>query len=462
MNQFVYTLILASVFSSLGLISCSPDHSRTVDSFKVSPPKIIRAGQTESNSDLKQLDQEKTRELDLRDLIDASSGQPARVKTRVRCRADQISVEVSRITPTSKFRVLQVVPEELLIQELEKTPFLCNFEIAVQNDVGSSHIFNLADVHLTDRQKNELQVTNYSDEPAKEPFFLNAENAQGLKVSFKYDKPVTGQILCEDLHYEPVPFQSTWELKSFNERRYFPHKTQGTGLAIEKSPQRCRILISLKDSPIALSSFFRVIIPRPPFELEARDVGVSAVNDQGFKQTEPVMTDFVYRNKPYVMMEYKLKNREAVRRWIRLPRKPRPVQIRSLYCCKNQFTWASKVFSPNWLYITAPGAAAVEADDNFETLPIEPQSELVLRLMIAPPGPMNCIGSTIGTLFGLYIEPPTSPIEIKESGAGPHSTLVDGFFLPGPRPIYALSADRGLYLNSQGYEDSNLSPCRWP
>jgi hypothetical protein len=460
MFQLLYTLILTSAFLGLGLVSCSPDNRRTLDSYKVSPPKIIRAGESEAKADLKQFDSDKNREFDLRDLIDASSGNPTMVKTRSRCRTGQREWEVSRVSRSSKFRILQIIPTELLLQELETVPFVCHFEIAVFNDIGSTHIFQLADVRLHDRHGNEIQITTYADEPAPEPLFLNSSNAQGFKVTFPYGEPVTGQVMCEDLYYAPVRFQNNWELKDFNERRHLFRATSDAISIASKSPQRCRILVSANEMPIATTPFFKVIIPKPPFAVQFREVAPSAVNEHGFQQTEKLTLDFAFKNRPLILTEYRIQNSTAARRWIRLPLRPMPVKIRSLFAGKPRNTWVSTVHSPSWLYLTAPGVPPVETDGNFAVFPIEGKAELVLQLAVMPPGPMNCIGNKVGPLFGLYIEPPTSQIEIREVGTG--SVSVDSFFLPPPTPIYALSLNRALYLNSNPYQETQEYTCNWP
>lgn len=448
---------LGFIFIS-GLVSCAPENNRAQETYRSATPKIIFADHQTPASDLRAFEKLPTRSLDLQDEIDASEGYPARAQVRSVCRLSSADLQQKTDLSTGKFSVFQIIPEKLLAADLNQTPVECSFEIILFNAQNSRHIFQLANIFLTDKLEHPVHLTRNLMGQREKPFRIQNENLQEIRIRFENPEGEKVKIACDEVDFEERTFLRVQEFADFNLHAF--HTRIGTEPAVSRVHplQKCRVLIKKQNRTIALSPQFELLLPRQPLAIQSQGSPRANEPSETAATTEPLLK-FLRKNQPLILSQYTFHNSEPLGRWVRIPRKPAKTRLHFLFGNKKGQIYRMSYFMELLTYAVHDREPVFE-DDQSRIYFIEGRSDLSVTAEIISPGQMRCAGRlyNLGSMMGMSVE--IDPLEtVSEVDSG-------GKFLEAlklqPAEGGVFSIDSGFYKDSSSMNlAKDTHTCGW-
>lgn len=268
MNRFDLVSVSGLLVLMAGLASCSRDQEKVRDSYKAPPPVIVTG---KGNQGFLQWERESDKTLDLQDAFDISAGNPARTEVHARCMRDKASFSAKFIVNGRRpVKILQVVPQDILFDDLAKSAVTCDWEVTLSNESGSRHILRLPTSPLSDRGNPEVTVENSANNERIK--LLQIMKTEGIKIRYRNSEPASAEIICRDVTFEPLPFEKVIELSRFDLRKPVYRPSRSEMHVLENPLQPCRIALSESGQLKALSSLMMIHVPRKPFEYQIKNL----------------------------------------------------------------------------------------------------------------------------------------------------------------------------------------------
>jgi hypothetical protein len=304
MNRFDLASAAGLFIFAFGLASCSPDRA-IKDSYKAPPPVIVTG---KGQQGFLQWERSSDKTLDLQDAFDVSAGNPARTEVLAHCMRDKTSfTEKFSVDGRQSIKIFQVVPQDVLFENLENSGVTCDWEVSLYNEIGSRHVIRLPGSPLSDLGEGGVLVESSGGGESLK--LVQILRTQGVKVRYRNSATASAEILCRDVNFEPLPFERVLDLSQFNWRH--PLYRQGRGEAdVTRNPlQSCRVAISEGGRLKQISRRLTLHIPRAPLEIHV----AATFNPRPFTQIE----HFLH---PASAAEISIRNTTGTDRFIQVPR----------------------------------------------------------------------------------------------------------------------------------------------
>lgn len=371
MNRFDLVSAIGLFVLTAGLASCSKEQEKAKDTYRVPPPVIVTG---KGNQGLLLWERESDKTLDLQDAFDVSAGNPARTEVTARCMREKASLS-ARFTVNGRrpVRILQVVPREILFDDLAKSAVTCDWEVILSNELGSKHVIRLPTAPISDRGNPEVLVENSGNTDKIRT--LQVMKTEGIKIRHRNSEPASAEILCRDVSFDPLPFEKVIELSRFDLRRpiYRPGRTDSH---IEQTPlQSCRILISEGGQLRSFSPLMMIHIPRKPLNVSVKNL-IATNPYLNINYLNQVSTPFV---------EVSIQNPSSTARVLQIPRVLN-WQMLSIVSVKKDSKWdmvnaKRTTITVPWMNLQLMTPVPVMRDEAAGwTISLPPQGTLVVRL----------------------------------------------------------------------------------
>lgn len=291
MNRFNLAAGAGLFVLAAGLASCSQEQT-SKDSYKTPPPVIMTGN---GRQDLLQWERSSDKALDLQDAFDVSAGNPARTEVLARCMRDKANfTEKFSVNGRKPVKIFQVVPQDLLVENLSAADVNCDWEVSLYNEIGSRHVIRLANSPLSDRGQSEISIQ--SSQGGESMKLVQILKADGVRIRYRNFEPASAEILCHDMNFDPLPFERALELSQFDLQN--PVYRPGRGeLDVARAPlQTCRVAITESGQIKELSQLLTLHIPLKPLEIVAAGADARAFATASF--TQPVQVEVISIHNP--------------------------------------------------------------------------------------------------------------------------------------------------------------------
>ncbi len=376
MNKTDLVSITAAIVLTAGLVSCSREEKST-DSYKAPPPVIVTH---KGSQDFLQWDRESDKTLDLQSSFDLSAGNPARLEIVAHCKRDKQNL-VGRFTVNAHrpLKIFQVIPQDLLFDDLSAVAVECGWELTLFNEVGSRHIMTINNVLLADQQPAGVTLENpASDEKIKT---LHASKMNGVKLRYSNQEPAATEVICRDVTFDPLQFEKVLDLNQFDLRKPHARPGKSENIAAEKPLQSCRVVVSEAGAIRQISALIQIQIPRRPLEIKVKQILPLKI---------PIEFIYTLMRDTHLYAEALIKNPDTSMRTLRIP-KSYPVKLDALLDVRdtrpNPRVQMKKMMELPWMH-TQISTTQAEVKDAPEAwlINLQPNGELLLRISYVPDG----------------------------------------------------------------------------
>lgn len=424
-----------------GLVSCAKDKTSR-DHFHAPPPVI----HSQEVVDLKAWDNLKHKSLDLRDYFDVSETALSRLDVTSRCRHGQVyDTGFFQPNPSRPISVFQVLPRNLLLLNLTQESLDCSFEFVLFNQIGSRHVYHLSSSAIVDKAESPIILEDHRSEGA--PLVINDRQWANLKIRYLNERPVSAQILCEDIDLNALPFEKVVEISFFDIRRPQFHEGQKPSSLIERPFQTCRIAMLENGSLKDLSSLFKIQFTKPPLEAEISKI-LTPNRDQ------KLGLQFA---KGLHLAQVKIVNPDKFGvRYLSVPKQGSESRLDMYwpYILNNGQTVIATVdIQDSWFHLEPSAAEIVEDRADHWKIRIPAGQTVEFGLRLVPSRPRNCHPRWFQILpIDVAI---TGQVRLKEISAEGH--IVEDVILKFPRTAFSENGyDRQFVSQPKG-----LMACQW-
>lgn len=259
---FIASFLTGSVLIA-GLASCSKEETQTItkvpDVYHPPPPEI-ESGELRVST--KTASEQKSRNLDFRDTFDFSNSHPAKTVISSICKSTATAQELKRevlLSKQTKIKIWQTLDPQVLYFEPEKE-LRCEFIFTLFNENGSSRTFPaLMDVGISEKLAPEVRLQRNGRPLENLKFTTNEAKDIGFYAG---PESLNAQLLCATMRPQGIRLFANANVNNFD---------LGTVRMQASQPltaQLCRIQVSGKDSPLALSSRFQLSLsPLKPLHI---------------------------------------------------------------------------------------------------------------------------------------------------------------------------------------------------
>lgn len=438
MHKSRLKLVPAGFVLLAGLISCSQEkHTKDV---YVAPAPVIRSA--DGDKDLKSFEEAKIKVLDLQDSFDVGEAAPASVQTRAFCRRG-----VENFTATFEFHdrhelpVWRLMPEGLLNSEIANLE--CAFELNLFNGAGSNHLFHISEVPIQERNEPRIHLERRPGLQRGER--LDFMNLNGVRVRFRNRSPALGQVVCQDISLRNLPFEQASDLSQFD----FLNPESGHDAIALRPLQACRVYILENGDRVAMSSLFRILLPRQALRVEDLPVAARLVSN-------PFNLDKVVRavagGQSLPVQEWRITNTGENTRRLRLPTQGFATSVNA-YVRYNYSThpFQDLVYDTRWLHVIRDPADGSSTPE----LQLAPGQAVVVQATLVPPGPIFCSAGAVNVIsLGLTDFEPLAIDEISAEGEALESLKLK----VTPLQLISPSLPKDMTIPQI---PSNEAPCSW-
>jgi len=373
---------------SAGLISCSKEQ-KTTDQYRAPAPVIL----SEKNSfSLKDWEKQSRKTLDLQSKLEFSSP-PARLEVVSNCRRDNQSHHESfSFQSPRSLQVFQLIPLQLLVQNMEAQKTDCAFELSFFNAIGSRHIFQISTVVITDAQPAGVLI----DLPGEDQNLkrIGTKMIAGTKLRHRNKSTASVELTCEGLSFGPLPFEQVAMLDHFDFRR--PHTNP------QKAVPQCRALLWESGVLKQISRLFELQLPLPKLKTEFTPL--------------PVTGSLKFPNR-HVLGLITVHNPSSVVRQLRIAKSPLPVHIEIQvppWGSSQSLGYEVATASVPWLIPAINNAqeAVISESAGAWLIKMEAGGTLTLKLEFIPKQ-LVCTHRGMRGIAGTFIHP-NGPLVIEE------------------------------------------------
>lgn len=287
MNRFDLASAFGVLVLTAGLASCSKEQEKVRDSYKTPPPVIVTG---KGNQGFLQWERESDKTLDLQDAFDVSAGNPARTEVLARCMREKISFTAKfTVNGRRPVKILQVLPTDILFDDLAKSAVTCDWEVSLSNEVGSRHVIRLPISPISDRGNPEVVIESSID--TNRIKILQIMKTEGIKIRYRNSEPASAEIICRDVTFEPLPFEKVLELSRFDLRRpsYRPSRSEANVMQTPLQP--CRLAVYESGQIKQISALMMIHMPRQALEIQAGKI---------FSENPNLNIDYFFRSESAV------------------------------------------------------------------------------------------------------------------------------------------------------------------
>jgi hypothetical protein len=304
MNRFNLASAAGLFVLAFGLASCSQDQT-TKDSYKAPPPLIVTG---KGQQGLLQWERSSDKTLDLQDAFDVSAGHPARTEVLARCMRDKTSFsEKFSVNGQQPIKIFQVVPHDVLFEDLNKAAITCDWEVSLFNETGSRHVIRLPTSPLADCGKSEVILENTANNDKIK--LVQILKTSGVKVRYRNSLAASAEIACRDVLFGALPFEKVLELSQIDLRRPIYRERRNEASVAQTPLQPCRILISEAGQVKQMSYLMTIHIPRRPLEIQLTKTFAP-----------PIWARLNYFTNPIGIADIAIRNSTDVSRVVQIPR----------------------------------------------------------------------------------------------------------------------------------------------
>lgn len=252
MKWFIFSLSAIAILIS-GLVSCSPD-KRDRDVFRVAAPVLVNGS---SRVSLKNFEIQKMRKLDVQDVLEFSTAATATTITAHCRKSDENFTQSFSFQKRAKISAFEFLPQAILTSDLSLTPVDCAFDLVLQDEVGSQHIFNISTVALADGGTYPVSVRREPVDPTKSvkgklKFFFN--DLPNVRIRYHNRSEASTQLICENVSFDELSFERVRNFDDFDLASRNPNPNL----------QNCRVLISEGGAVTAVSPLLKIGFPEKP------------------------------------------------------------------------------------------------------------------------------------------------------------------------------------------------------
>ena len=297
-----------------GLVSCSKE-DKTTDIYRTKPP-VIRSGG--ASQDLKTWSLLKNKEFDLQDVLDFTESSPARVEMKSSCKSgNDFSYGSAVFAGGAPIQIWQVLPFEVLTQNLTTKKFACSFELNLYNGVGSNHIYTVESVPIVERLESAAKIA--IDGKSEMPKFLTPVQMLDVRVRYSNSASSAIRLICEDMETNLLPFEQVIDLAHFDFAKPNIRPTRSRDVLETHPTQNCRAFIVQQGRAAGLSNLVQIILPRSLFTILKQDrLYPEYIPENPNLNRFPL--DEINAGRAISISAWTLKNNDPVRRYLRVPK----------------------------------------------------------------------------------------------------------------------------------------------
>lgn len=326
MHKTLISSFTAGFVLSAGLVSCSPE--KKIRDVYQAPPPVIQSSQT--RLDLKSWDGQRKKQFELQDSLDFTASAPARIQIRAQCRSGGDNwYAATFFSGVAQVYIWQVLPEEVLTQELDKKPVECALELNLFNSAGSNHIFALSSVPVVEQRPPLVRVAHENSENIAGPLLrITPPQMQDVRIRYANSANAAAQLFCQDMKLKALPFEQVLDLSHFDYASPELRSERSALVLHERPVQICRALIIQQGQKAALSDLIQIVLPRAPLIFQKTK---DPLRDLKNAYTIQLALDLMITGQKTALGEWNLINTENVRRYLRFSKRGFSVNIDVTY-----------------------------------------------------------------------------------------------------------------------------------
>lgn len=393
-----------------GLISCGPNHN-SKDIYHAPSPFIVHEGAPGSRIDFHDFDSSADHKLKLYDQIDVSETDPVKTVVKSRCQSGSGSTQLEREFESDQFFLFQAVSPEILIQDLTQPPPTCGFEITVFNRAGSSHIFNLVNVIVTEQPETDVPIENKQAKTNSHVLRIKNKQTPRATIHYNHKEDVNMKVVCEDLSFATMVFNHIKNLADIDLRIFEMHPNKNVDLADKRPLQRCRALILRKQVPIAMSERFEVLLPRNSIAMM-----------EEFKKFSPTASgaEIYMTEQPTVLADHWLFNPGKQTRYLKISKEAKTGLIKT-FAQASRTLWTEHVLEVPWFKLQVQDGELAHKDKDADIYAIRPSGSIQIQTVIVHKIKPECANNPfVGAMGGkgAKIQGPQMPAVEEVDGNG--------------------------------------------
>jgi hypothetical protein len=358
-----------------GLVSCSADKKRR-DVYDAPPPTLRRNSEIVA---LRDFEARVERTADLQDVLDFHAASPARIKVKAQCRAGEKTYSSGfSFAGVLELAVFQILPEEVLLVDLNGENVDCGLELALFNDVGSTHIFNLMSLRVRNEGAATVDVAHevHVDASLK----MTLPDMEDVRVRSSIQEPMIAQVACVDMTLPPLPFTQVLDLArfAFNQWNLRPDREPEV---LQKFPvQTCKVLLLRNGIRAGISAAFQVILPPPSLPAQK----IFEAPQCGRDLSCPWQAQMASNGNEFILETWRINNSSATARTLRFPKTLYRLEYDSIGASPVGTKDSGLVTSEGRMLILRPRSeAAVLSDDRGQTtLRLNPGQSVTVDLLL--------------------------------------------------------------------------------
>lgn len=390
------SVLLSMIF---GLVSCGPNE-KPKDIYRLPSPLIIRAGPPESHIGFREFDMSSDHVLKLHDQIDISEKKPLKTIVTSRCQSSAGSFQQTREFKIDRLFLFQMVPQEVLLQNLIQAPVTCGFEVSAFNDSGSNHIFNLMNVVVTEQPATDIPIESKAFKTNEHLLRIKNRQSPEATIHYNHKTDVSMKVICEDLSFASILFNHIKNLADIDLRVFAINSNKSPVVADQRPLQKCRALILRDELPIAMSERFEVLLPRSPLALmeELPKVTASGTPQAVLKENQPV-----------VLANHWLFNPGKQVRYLKIT-KEKSIGFIKTYFHIRKSHWGQNHMQKKWFSFQVSNGELIRRQKDADTYAIRPSGSIQVQTVVEPEAGLSCtIGFIHRMALGATIQAPAMP-----------------------------------------------------